>query len=354
MEPAARDIARDSGTPAGPDVGVSPALANALDLAIATIPYFRALRPDERARVAGLMQVVSLQPAQELRMGGDGAVVLVILAGEVTLSRGGLGDIELGEGDWTDELRAVCGQGREGAVVARSPARLALLDTSALDRLFEHMPVIAVPLLAELGRESSRCNDLMRDVALARASGLAPPAFAAFVARRRRRLLRRRQASTARLGSLLWRALVIEPSRRLAFWIFLGTALALVTARTVVAMILYHGLQGRLFALIGGGEDQNPIHIHHFNYGLILVSLVGLLSFLPRTRRALRTLSFIFGFGVGLVVDEFALLWNLNPDYYQPESLLAAWAVLFVLFQVVYFRSLYLAIARRLLAWIRT
>jgi hypothetical protein len=117
----------------------------------------------------------------------------------------------------------------------------------------------------------------------------------------------------------------------------------------MVGWILANGMQHRLFALIGS-EAGNPIHVHHFNYGLLLVSLVGLLSMAPRLRRILRPLAFVFGFGVGLVVDEFALLWNLNPDYYQPSSRLAAGLVLFALFQVVYFRTLYLAIARRLIA----
>jgi hypothetical protein len=112
---------------------------------------------------------------------------------------------------------------------------------------------------------------------------------------------------------------------------------------------LRNGLQKHLFALIPS-EDGNPIHVHHFNYGLLIVSLVGLVSMVPRVRRALRPLSFAFGFGMGLVVDEFALLWNLNPDYYQPASRLAAGLVLLALIQIVYLRSVYVAIGRRILA----
>jgi hypothetical protein len=44
-------------------------------------------------------------------------------------------------------------------------------------------------------------------------------------------------------------------------------------------------------------------------------------------------------------------LWNLNPDYYQPSSRLAAALVVFALLQAVYFRRLYLGIARRLATW---
>ena len=67
-------------------------------------------------------------------------------------------------------------------------------------------------------------------------------------------------------------------------------------------------------------------------------------------RRFLRPLSFLFGFGVGLVVDEFALFWNLNPDYYQASSRLVAALVVFALAQIVYFRALYATVWRRLVA----
>ena len=40
-------------------------MSDSLDLAIATIPYFRGLRPDERTRVADLMTRVILEPAND-------------------------------------------------------------------------------------------------------------------------------------------------------------------------------------------------------------------------------------------------------------------------------------------------
>jgi uncharacterized membrane protein len=129
---------------------------------------------------------------------------------------------------------------------------------------------------------------------------------------------------------------------------FIGALLGLAGARSVVAFIIHNHLQKKMFALIGG-KTGNPVHIHHFNYGLLIISLMGVLSMIPATRKALRFLSFGFGVGVGLLVDEFALYWNLNPDYYQPSSRLAAGLVLFVLVQVVYFRNLYLAALKRML-----
>ena len=83
------------------------------------------------------------------------------------------------------------------------------------------------------------------------------------------------------------------------------------------------------------------------------MALAGVLALVKSTRQGIRRLAFLFGFGVGLIVDEFALLWNLNPDYYQPSSRIVAGLVLLAIVQVVYFRNLYLALGRRLLAMVR-
>jgi len=62
-------------------------------------------------------------------------------------------------------------------------------------------------------------------------------------------------------------------------------------------------LEKRLFALVPG-DDPNPMHVHHFNYGLILIGAAGLAALFPFGRRALRVLGFAFGFGCGLVFER--------------------------------------------------
>lgn len=322
-----------------------------LELAIAHLPYFRRLRPEEHARVATRFHLARLMPGEEHPLSPDSALILA-LSGEIVVERQGCNPAALGAGDWSDDLQAVAGRARPGRVCAREPSEVALLDRADLDGLFQEIPAAAIPLLVELGREVKAGNDLLRDVSFARASGLPAWAFEGTLRRRRRRLQRHRRVALRRVGALLARALFVEPSRRPSFWMFWGAVLALVAARSVVALILRRGLQGQLFALVETPAG-NPIHVHHFNYGLTLVTAVGLLSLWSRGRHRLRLLSFAFGFGVGLVVDEFALLWNLNPDYYQPSSRMAAALVIFGLFQAVYFRAFYLAIGRRLAAWSR-
>jgi hypothetical protein len=57
-----------------------------------------------------------------------------------------------------------------------------------------------------------------------------------------------------------------------------------------------------------------------------------------------------FGVGCGLIFDEFALFWNLNPNYAQEASVVAAGAAAVVLTQLVWFRQFWGAVARR--AWL--
>ena len=64
----------------------------------------------------------------------------------------------------------------------------------------------------------------------------------------------------------------------------------------------------------------------------------------------LRGLALVFGLGAGLVFDEFALFWNLNPEYAQELSVIAAGLAIAVLIQVTYFRRFWAALARR--AWL--
>ena len=148
----------------------------------------------------------------------------------------------------------------------------------------------------------------------------------------------------------LFRRLVVEEGAEPPFWMLVGFGASLGLARLVVALILKYKLEKQLFALVPG-SDPNPMHVHHFNYGLILLGSAGIAALFPLGRRALRFLALAFGFGCGLVFDEFALLWNLNPEYAQGLSLYAAGIAAVVLVQLAYFRRFWTALARR--AWLR-
>jgi len=315
------------------------------------LPSLDALRPDEKVRVARRIRVVPLQAGEKYAL--DRPMLIVIGGGELLLIRREGERTSLYPGDSVGSAEVLAGRQVPGTLSAVKPSLIGVVDESAAAAILEEFPIVAVAWVNELARELRWRNDLLREILLARSAKLPPLEMQLILRRRLARLKRRRQYPLHRIAALIVRSLVTEPARRRAFWVFAGASLALVSARTMVALILRRGLQEHLFALIETTAG-NPIHVHHFNYGLLLVAFAGVLAMIPRARRALRALSFIYGFGLGLVIDEFALLWNLNPDYYQPLSRLAAALLLFALFQVVYFRSLYLALGRRLVARITT
>ena len=157
-----------------------------------------------------------------------------------------------------------------------------------------------------------------------------------------------RGARVARLGPrALFEKLVVRQGAEPPFWMLVGFLSSLGGARLVVALILKSiGLEKRLFALVQG-TDPNPMHVHHFNYGLIVASISGVASLFPFGRRALRVLAATFGIGMGLIFDEFALIWNLNPEYSQSLSLISAAIAFAMLVQLVWFRRFWGSALRR-------
>jgi hypothetical protein len=326
--------------------------ASELESVLALLPYFARLRPEERLRIAARFTPVRLVAGAAYPLDADRPELVVIVSGEADLEREGQPPQPLFAGDTVGDEAVVIARGLGGRIVAREPTELAHLDHTGVESLLADYPAVAPPWVRALGRELKWRNDLLREVSLAYAEQLPPAQLQAVLARRRRRLQHHRRSPLRRVGAGLYHTLLSAPGSRPSFWVLVGALTALAAARTVVAVIIKNGLQKHLFALIGG-KAGNPIHVHHFNYGLALVSLVGVLVLMPRPRRLLRRLAFVFGFGVGLIVDEFALLWNLNPDYYQPESRLAAGLVILTILQVVYLRAFWIGLVRRVAASVR-
>jgi CRP-like cAMP-binding protein len=325
-----------------------------LETLLASVSTFAPLRPDELARVAARFELVELAASETRRFAAtdDDMRLVLVVHGTAKLelddAGGAIANI-LGTGDRWGELELVAGRPRVVAIVAERPTVLALLDRAGFDAVLREFPVIALPLAAEIASELRATIDASRELAELLAEGLPAEQLAALIAARRRSHLRRR--AKVRRGGIrgLFARLVIQQGQEPPFWMLAGFLVSLLLARAVVALILHFGLQKQLFALVPG-NDPNPMHVHHFNYGLILVGLSGITALFPFGRRMLRVLAFVFGFGCGLVLDEFALFWNLNPSYKGAHLTAAAFAAA-LLCQLVYFRRLWVAIARR--AWHR-
>jgi CRP-like cAMP-binding protein len=327
-----------------------------VEAVLGQISLFEGLRPDE---IGALLPRFLLEPLPAGRQKSfaatpEGARMIVVVKGHV--------DVEVVSPAGTLRSRLEAGD-RHGDVALLSgvllpvharavdgDAILATLDRAGLDAILADVPAVALPLARELSSELRGRQDVARQLMELHAEGLPSDQLKAAVDERRRSLSRRGARVVRTAPRALFRRLVIQQGAEPPFWMLLGFLVSLGGARLTVFFILHFHLESQLFALVKTANDPNPMHVHHFNYGLVLVGLSGLASLFPTGRRLLRVLAAAFGVGCGLIFDEFALFWNLNPNYAQEASVVAAGAAAVVLTQLVWFRQFWGAVARR--AWL--
>ncbi|MGO9838189.1 MAG: hypothetical protein ACLP1X_28740 [Polyangiaceae bacterium] len=320
------------------------------------LTMFERLRVEEIARLAPRFEVetLALGATRTFEPSPEDARMIVCVRGrlriEVDSPAGPLGS-ELDPGDRHGDVALLCGRfQRVRATAIGGDAAVATLDRQGLNAVLDLVPAVALPLAGELSTELRSRQDVVSQLLELHAEGLPEEELRAAVDERRRSISRR-GARVVRISSRgLFRRLVADKGAEPPFWMLTGFIVSLGLARLTVFFILHFHLEQQLFALVRNPGDPNPMHVHHFNYGLVLIGLSGLAALFPFGRRALRVLSLAFGFGCGLVFDEFALFWNLNPEYAQTASLVAAAGAAAVLVQLTYFRPFWSALARR--AWL--
>lgn len=90
--------------------------------------------------------------------------------------------------------------------------------------------------------------------------------------------------------------------------------------------------------VIGGTGGANAIHIHHYMWGLALLAVCGFLALTLEAARWHPWLAIPFGIGLALVLDEFALLLQLQDVYWTSGGMLSiAIAVLVGALLLVYY-----------------
>jgi CRP-like cAMP-binding protein len=318
---------------------------------LAQLSLFDRLRLDEVGRIAKRFVTRELAAGETVALVEAGGVprMVVVIAGRLRLTYMGNAvetTATLEAGDLAGELALVTGRVKESQLRAESSATIALLDRAGLDKILEDFPAVALPLAEELCQELAVKNDAVRQLLELHAARLPAEELKDAVADRERDMARRGARVTRLSPRALFHRLVVQQGAEPPFWMLAGFVVSLGGARLVVHLILKYHLEQQLFALVPG-TDPNPMHVHHFNYGLILIGLSGLAALVPLGRRALRIFATAFGIGCGLVFDEFSLIWNLNPEYANPSSLIACGTVAGLLVQLTYFKSFWRALLRR-------
>jgi hypothetical protein len=119
-------------------------------------------------------------------------------------------------------------------------------------------------------------------------------------------------------------------SDRLARRALFGFILTFIASRTVVLLIMSQRLPNLYFFLRG-------THVHHLNYGILLLAGVGAFTLLwMPTGRALDVAALLYGIAMGLTFDEFGMWLHLGGSYWQRASIDAIVVVAAVLGLIAY------------------
>ncbi len=115
---------------------------------------------------------------------------------------------------------------------------------------------------------------------------------------------------------------VVDTGRSPALWMLVGFVVTYGITRFVTIRIKNRKASGT-------GEESGPIkdvhiggvHVHHQVWGILLVLVVGLLTFRFRPESPwIEILATLFGIGAALALDEFALWLHLEDVYWSEEG----------------------------------
>jgi len=89
-----------------------------------------------------------------------------------------------------------------------------------------------------------------------------------------------------------------------------------VPALTIAGAFILTAAGARLFSLVLPRVHWEPtpgMHIHHYVYGIFILTVAGYLALIFKSERATLWIALLYGLGVGLTFDEFGM-W-LNPPF---------------------------------------
>jgi hypothetical protein len=105
-----------------------------------------------------------------------------------------------------------------------------------------------------------------------------------------------------------------RPTRHLARLTFVAFLFTFIASRTLVILIMARRMPD-LFLHLGG------THVHHLNYGIFLLSAVaGVLLFARLNDKQRSVCALAYGIGMALTFDEFGMWLHLGGSYWQRAS----------------------------------
>lgn len=139
-------------------------------------------------------------------------------------------------------------------------------------------------------------------------------------------------------SSSLYEKLILHHKNRSVFTIFIFFLLAFGLSRTFVYFHQFGFMPYYPF------DNIFNTHIHHFVFGIALVTIVGFLSLAlpsPVLQSWRLKLAAAYGFGLGWIMDEFGMWLHLEDNYYLRLNYDAIIITSIILINFIYFSKIW-------------
>jgi hypothetical protein len=139
----------------------------------------------------------------------------------------------------------------------------------------------------------------------------------------------------------IFNRIVKEQRDKVTFNIFFYFLITFITVRVLVYVF------PALHLFIRG------IHVHHLNYGIVLLVIVGYWSLVNQNNKNILKIAKIYGIGIGLTFDEFGM-WFLLEDNYSVRLSYDAIIIILILFiNIIYFNNFWKKIILKNLVFLK-
>lgn len=129
---------------------------------------------------------------------------------------------------------------------------------------------------------------------------------------------------------------ILSRRKEIPFIIFFAFLITFVIARAAAYSIHYNVVPEFLFFV--KTVYIKGYHIHHFNFGIILLAIAGFLSLIDSLRSHIRKIAILYGIGLALIMDEFGILVTFEKDFYWTRrSFDAVILTALILLNIVFF-----------------
>jgi len=134
--------------------------------------------------------------------------------------------------------------------------------------------------------------------------------------------------------------LIKKHKQRMSFIIFVSFLLTFIFVRIYV-----------ILGTIGIIDDPylyiKGYHIHHLNYGIVILAIAGLLALVFQNAKNRIKIGALYGIGLGLTFDEFGMWFKLENNYWTRLSYDAVIIISLVFVNIVYFPSFWYGVIYR-------